>query len=186
MSMDKIVCCVIVADDHSRGFLWKRRHVPCRPRETTPAGGRIIDISAQRRRRISVPQLVADHSVASGKRISANEIRFILESDSGRLLIWRERSSRYHQSNTVERHSHRGGGIMVWARISLVGHTDLHVFQGGTLTSARYWDEILDSYVHPYAGAIGNDFILMNDNARPQRAVIVDEYLEDLGLERME
>ncbi|GFY14403.1 uncharacterized protein TNCV_1021681 [Trichonephila clavipes] len=30
-------------------------------------------------------------------------------SDSGRLLIWREQRTRYHQSNTVERHSYRGG-----------------------------------------------------------------------------
>ncbi|GFW96426.1 uncharacterized protein TNCV_4357491 [Trichonephila clavipes] len=41
-------------------------------------------------------------------------------SDSGRLLIWKQRT-RYHQSNTVERHSYRGGGILVWAGISLGG-----------------------------------------------------------------
>ncbi|GFS53885.1 transposable element Tcb2 transposase, partial [Trichonephila clavipes] len=44
--------------------------------------------------------------------------RFTMESDSGRLLIWR--NSGYHQSDTVERHSYRGGGILVWA--SLGGH----------------------------------------------------------------
>ncbi|GFX20982.1 transposable element Tc3 transposase [Trichonephila clavipes] len=92
----------------------------------------------------------------------------------------------YHQSNTVERHSYRGGGILVWAGISLGGHTDLHVFHGGTVTGLRYRDEILDPYVHPYAAAIGNDFILMDDNARPHRARIVEEYLDDHGLERME
>ncbi|GFW30322.1 uncharacterized protein TNCV_3850931 [Trichonephila clavipes] len=71
-------------------------------------------------------------------------------------------------------------------RISLGGHTDLHVFHGGTVTGLRYRDEILDPYVRPYAAAIGNDFILMDDNARPHRARIVEEYLEDHGLERME
>ncbi|GFU80184.1 transposable element Tc3 transposase [Trichonephila clavipes] len=109
-----------------------------------------------------------------------------MESDSGRLLIWREQRTRYHQSNTVERHSYRGGGILVWAGISLGGHTDLHVFHGGTVTGLRYRDEILDPYVRPYAAAIGNDLILMDDNARPHRAGIVEEYLEDHGLERME
>ncbi|GFV88506.1 transposable element Tc3 transposase [Trichonephila clavipes] len=113
-------------------------------------------------------------------------VRFTMESDSGRLLIWREQRTRYHQSNTVERHSYRGGGILVWAGISLGGHTDLHVFHGGTVTGLRYRDEILDPYVRPYAAAIGNDFILMDDNARPHRARIVEEYLEDHGLERME
>ncbi|GFW01197.1 transposable element Tcb2 transposase [Trichonephila clavipes] len=94
-----------------------------------------------------------------------DESRFTMESDSGRLLIWREQRTRYHQSNTVERHSYRGGGILVWAGISLGGHTDLHVFHGGTVTGLRYRDEALDPYVRPYAAAIGNDFILMDDNA---------------------
>ncbi|GFW40792.1 transposable element Tcb2 transposase [Trichonephila clavipes] len=115
-----------------------------------------------------------------------DESRFTMESDSGRLLIWREQRTRYHQSNTVEKHSYRGGGILVWAGISLGGHTDLHVFHEGTVTGLRYRDEILDPYVRPYAAAIGNDFILMDDNARPHRAGIVEEYLEDHGLERME
>ncbi|GFU89349.1 transposable element Tcb2 transposase [Trichonephila clavipes] len=115
-----------------------------------------------------------------------DESRFTMESDSGRLLIWREQRTRYHQSNTVERHSYRGGGILVWAGISLGGHTDLHVFHGGTVTGLRYRDEILDPYVRPYAAAICNDFILMDDNARPHRARIVEEYLEDHGLERKE
>ncbi|GFS87229.1 transposable element Tc3 transposase [Trichonephila clavipes] len=97
-----------------------------------------------------------------------------------------EQRTRYHQSNTVERHTYRGGGILVWAGISLGGHTDLHVFHGGTVTGLRYRDETLDPYVRPYAAAIGNDFILMDDNARPHRARIVEEYLEDHGLERME
>ncbi|GFU26160.1 hypothetical protein TNCV_5106021 [Trichonephila clavipes] len=38
-----------------------------------------------------------------------------------------------------------------------------------------------DPYVRPYAAAIGNDFILMDDNARPHRARIVEEYLEVHG-----
>ncbi|GBN10864.1 hypothetical protein AVEN_81795-1 [Araneus ventricosus] len=75
---------------------------------------------------------------------------------------------------------------MVWAGISLGCHTDLHVFHGGTLTGVRYRDEILDPYVRPFAGAIGNDFSLMDDNARPHRAVVVENYLEGHGLKRME
>ncbi|GFX01283.1 transposable element Tcb2 transposase [Trichonephila clavipes] len=215
-----------------------RRPVPGRPRATTPAEDRFLALSARRRRTTTVPQLVADHFQASGRRISAttvrnrlhnaglyarrpvvcvplngrqrrnrlcrarehvswtqqqwasvlftDESRFTMESDSGRLLIWREQRTRYHQSNTVEKHSYRGGGILVWAGIWLGGHTDLHVFHGGTVTGLRYRDEILDPYVRPYAAAIGNDFILMDDNARPHRAGIVEEYLEDHGLERME
>ncbi|GFX65670.1 USP6 N-terminal-like protein [Trichonephila clavipes] len=162
-----------------------RRPVPDRRRATTHAEDRFLALLARKRRTTTVPQLVADHFQASGRRISATTVRNRLHN-AGRLLIWREQRTRYHQSNTVERHSYRGGGILVWAGISLGGHTDLHVLHGGTVTGLRYRDEILDPYVRPYAAAIGNDFILMDDNARPHRARIVEEYLEDHGLERME
>ncbi|GFY12089.1 transposable element Tcb2 transposase [Trichonephila clavipes] len=91
-----------------------------------------------------------------------------------------------HRRVQIYNGDYRGGGILVWAGISLSGHTDLHVFHGGTVTGLRYRDEILDPYVRPYTAAIGNDFILMDDNARPHRARIVEEYLENHGLERME
>ena len=42
----------------------------------------------------------------------------------------------------------------------------------------RYCDEILDAFVRPYAAAIGNDFILMDDNAQSHQAVLVEDYLE--------
>ncbi|GFU96912.1 transposable element Tcb2 transposase [Trichonephila clavipes] len=178
-----------------------RRPVPGRPRATTPAEDRFLALSARRRRTTTVPQLVADHFQASGRRISATTVRNRLHNAglyarrpvvcvplNGRQrrnrLCWaREHVSwtqqqwasvLYHQSNTVERHSYRGGGILVWAGISLGGHTDLHVFHGGTVTGLRYRDEILDPYVHSYAAAIGSDFILMDDNARPHRARIVE------------
>ena len=66
----------------------------------------------------------------------------------------------------------------VWAGISAQGKTDLHVIDNGTLTPLRYVNEILDVYVRPYAGAVGENFILMDDNARAHRAPITDQYLE--------
>nr|KAG5701651.1 hypothetical protein BaRGS_019340 [Batillaria attramentaria] len=75
---------------------------------------------------------------------------------------------------------------MVWGGISVQGKTDLHMFWNGTLTAVRYRDEILDPVVRPYAGAIGPEFILMDDNSRPHRARIVDQYLEEESMERME
>ncbi|GFW71038.1 transposable element Tcb2 transposase [Trichonephila clavipes] len=191
-----------------------RRPVPCRPRATTSEEDRFLALSARREKNhyCAAARLYARRPVVcvplNGRQrrsrlcwarehvswtqqqwasvLFTDESRFTMESDSGRLLIWREQRTRYHQSNTVERHSYRGDGILVWAGISLGGHTDLHVFHGGTVTGLRYRDEILDPYVRPYAAAIGNDFILMDDNARPHRARIVEEYLEDYGLERME
>ena len=58
------------------------------------------------------------------------------------------------------------------------GCTDLDVFHRGTVNAEDYRDDILDTYVRPYVGAIGDDFLLQDDNARPHGAHIVDDYLK--------
>jgi transposase len=42
-----------------------------------------------------------------------DESRFCLQSDSGRVLIWRKQGTRFHPSNILERDTYRGG-VMVW------------------------------------------------------------------------
>jgi hypothetical protein len=56
---------------------------------------------------------------------------------------------------------------MVWGGISWDGRTDLVVLYRGTLTGQRYIDDILDNQVRLYATAVGDQFIIMDDNARP-------------------
>lgn len=46
------------------------------------------------------------------------------------------------------------------------------------MTGVRYHREILNPCVRPHADAIGSEFILMEDNARPYRARLVDQHLE--------
>jgi hypothetical protein len=75
---------------------------------------------------------------------------------------------------------------MVWGDISYDGSTDLYVIRNGSLTCIRYRDEILAPIVRLYAGAIGDDFILMDDNARPHRARIGNEYLQRETIERID
>ena len=67
-----------------------------------------------------------------------------------------------------------------------VGKSDLYIVQSGTLTAVRYINKILDMLVRPYAGAVGSDFTLMYDNARPQRARVTKEYLRTTIIERMD
>ena len=66
------------------------------------------------------------------------------------------------------------------------GKTDLHIIENGTLTAVRYVNEILDVHVRPYAGAIGADFILMDDDARQHRTHVTNQYLEDAAIVRMD
>ncbi|GFX82524.1 transposable element Tcb1 transposase [Trichonephila clavipes] len=94
---------------------------------------------------------------------------FSLQSDSRRTLIWRVPSTRYHQENTIER-----AGWLVWGGIILGSRTDLHV-QNVTMTGHIYRDVILEQHVHLLQGAMGAEFLFMDDNARPHRANIVDQ-----------
>ena len=70
--------------------------------------------------------------------------------------------------------------------ISYGGRRDLYVIRNGALTGVRCREEILHPVVRPYAGACGLGFNMMDDNARPHRACVVDQYLEQEGIERMD
>ena len=107
-----------------------------------------------------------------------NESRFYLHFTDKRPLVWRMSKGRFHYLNVAEHDRYGKGSVMVWADISFNGKTDLSVVENGTLTAVRYCNEILDRFVRPYASAIGPDFILMDDNARPHRAHVTDAYLE--------
>ncbi|GFU82075.1 transposable element Tcb1 transposase [Trichonephila clavipes] len=60
-----------------------------------------------------------------GRVLFTDESRFSLSSDSHRILIWRERGSRNHPSNIIERDRYGGRGVLVWGGIMLGSRTDL-------------------------------------------------------------
>ncbi|KFM74528.1 Transposable element Tc3 transposase, partial [Stegodyphus mimosarum] len=74
---------------------------------------------------------------------------------------------------------------MVWAGMMMDGRTDLHFFGTGSVTGQRYRDEVLEPYVRLFQGAVGPDFIFMDDNAPCHRAVLVEDFLETENIQRM-
>ncbi|GFX08567.1 transposable element Tcb2 transposase [Trichonephila clavipes] len=78
------------------------------------------------------------------------------------------------------------GGVLLYGGISIDGRTDLYIIRDVPLIARRYRDEILRPIVVPYAAAIGDDFILMDDNSRPHRANLVEDFLFEGGIVRME
>ncbi|GFV86111.1 transposable element Tcb2 transposase [Trichonephila clavipes] len=79
-----------------------------------------------------------------------------------------------------------GGGVLVYGGISIDGRTDLYIIRDAPLTARRYRHEILRPIVVPYAAAIGDNFILMDDNCRPHRSNLVEDFLFEEGIVRME
>ncbi|GFX74463.1 transposable element Tcb2 transposase [Trichonephila clavipes] len=94
-----------------------------------------------------------------GRVLFTDESRFSLSSDSHRILIWRERGSRNHPSNIIERDRYGGHGVLVWGGIELGSRTDLHIF-----------DAV------PF----------LDDNAPCHRTVAAKQLLESEDIERMD
>ncbi|GFV92697.1 transposable element Tc3 transposase [Trichonephila clavipes] len=115
----------------------------------------------------------------------SEESRFNLQSDSRRTLIWRVPGTRYHQENIIERHHYGGAGWLVWGGIIFGSRTDLHV-QSVTITGHIYRNVLLEQHVRLFRCAMGAEFLFMDDDARPHRANIVDEFLLSEDITRMD
>ncbi|GFS48879.1 transposable element Tcb2 transposase [Trichonephila clavipes] len=180
-----------------------------RPRGTTSADDRYIVLQARRnRRRLHDGGLFARRPVRCvpltpahrrrrslwcrehrnwrdnewGRVLFTDESRFSLSSDSHRILIWRERGSRNHPSNIIERDRYGGRGVLVWGGIMLGSRTDLHIFDAGSVNGTRYYNEILLPHVRLFRGAMGLQFLFMDDNAPCHRIVAAEQLLESRRL----
>ncbi|GFX58042.1 transposable element Tc3 transposase [Trichonephila clavipes] len=119
-----------------------------------------------------------------GRVLFTDENRFKLSSDSHRILIWKERESRNHPSNIIERDRYGGRGVLVWGGIMLGSRTDLHIFDAGSVNGTRYCNEILLPYVRLFRGAMRLQFLFMDDNAPCHHTVAAKQLLESQDIER--
>ncbi|GFX67933.1 transposable element Tc3 transposase [Trichonephila clavipes] len=115
-----------------------------------------------------------------------DERRFSTRSDSQPVLIWREIGTWFYTSNIKERHHYGGPGVLVWGGSSPVQHNELHIFDRGSVTGDLYCEEVLLPHVRLFRGAIGPDFLFMDDNVRPHRTLAVEELLESEDITRMD
>ncbi|GFS93419.1 transposable element Tcb2 transposase [Trichonephila clavipes] len=158
------------------GGLFARRPVRCVP--LTPAH--------RRRRSLWCREHRNWRDNEWGRVLFTDESRFSLSSDSHRILIWRERGSRNHPSNIIERDRYGGRGVLVWGGIMLGSRTDLHIFDAGSVNGTRYCNEILLPLVRLFRGAMGLQFLFMDDNAPCHRTVAAEQLLESEDIERMD
>ncbi|GFY30890.1 transposable element Tcb2 transposase [Trichonephila clavipes] len=121
-----------------------------------------------------------------GRVLFTDESRFSLSSDSHRILITRERGSRNHPSNIIERDRYGCRGVLVWGGIMLCSRTDLHIFDAGSVNGTRYCNENLLPYVRLFRGAMGLQFLFMDDNAPCHRTVASEQLLESEDIECMD
>ncbi|GFT77467.1 transposable element Tcb2 transposase [Trichonephila clavipes] len=165
-----------------------------RRRVTTPNGDRYLVLTARRHQNTNATFLQQHLRSATGTTVPTQTVRNRLHGVGlyalrplvcvrltsrhprdcrERIFIWRDRGSRNNPAFVHESVRFGGGGVLVYGGISIDGRTDLYIIRDGPLTARRYRDEILRPIVVPYAAAIGDNFILIDDNSRPHRAILV-------------
>ncbi|GFX63968.1 transposable element Tcb1 transposase [Trichonephila clavipes] len=182
---------------------WKCR--PKRPGQgrrwaTTPNEDRYLVLTARRHRNMNATVLQQHLRSATGTTVLTQTVRnrlhgvglnarrsmsrYSVHPDDSRIFIWRDRGSRNNPAFVHENVRFGGGGVLVYGGISIDGRTDLYIIRDGPLNARRYRDEILRPIIIPYAAAIGDDFILIDDNCRPHRANLVEDFLFEEGIQR--
>lgn len=161
---------------------------------------RLAEANLKPRRPASGPKLERGHCVARLQYarehlhwdeeewlrvLFTDESRFSLYTSDGRRNVYRRPGERYIQACFSERVQYGGGSVHVWAGISAEGRTELVAIENGTLTGERYAQEILNEYVGPYLANMRDGSMLMQDNARPHTARVVQEYIREVGISVM-
>ncbi|XP_055950866.1 uncharacterized protein LOC129984948 [Argiope bruennichi] len=88
--------------------------------------------------------------------------------------------------NPIPSQQHYRKGPLCWWRTHGLGRimqdtrTPLHVFDNGSVNAQKYRQEVLEPYVRLFRGAVGPEFIFMDDNALPHRALMVDEKMNPI------
>ncbi|GFV76487.1 transposable element Tcb2 transposase [Trichonephila clavipes] len=149
---------------------------------TTPNEDGYLVLTARRHRNMNATLLQQHLRSATGTTVSTQTVRNRLH---GVRLYARRSMTYFHLEGPGSRNNpafvHESvrfgvGVVLVYGGISIDGRTYLYIIRDGPLTAHRFRDEILRPIVVPYAAAIADDFILMDDNCRPHRANLVEDF----------
>ena len=115
----------------------------------------------------------------------SDESRFTMNHNDGRLRVWRRPGQRFIDATVQEKVAFGGGSVMVWGAFNLHHRTPLYHVHCN-LNGLRYRDEILRPLAVPTLQQIGPMVVYQDDNAHPRRARVVNDFLQQFGVNRME
>ncbi|GFS47388.1 transposable element Tcb2 transposase [Trichonephila clavipes] len=184
-----------------------RRPGQGRRRATTPNEDRYLMLTARRHRNMNATLLQQHLRSATGTTVSTQTVQNRLHGVclyARRPMVCVRLRSRHRRDRRGWATEHVNWRRNEWSNVLFSEesrfsvHPDirrifiwrdrgnLYIIRDGPLTARRYRDEILRPIVDPYAAAIGDDFILMDDNCRPHRTNLVEDFLFEEGIVRME
>lgn len=161
---------------------------------------RLAEANLRSRRPLRVPRLTRQHIAARlvwardhinwllpqwRNVLFSDESRFGLTSDSRRMRVWREPGRAARLTFATEVVPFQGGTEMFWGGIMYGRRTRLiHIPQ--TLTGDIYLENVIRPIIQPMREELGENFIFMDDNARPHRARRVQNVLEEAHVQRLD
>ena len=103
--------------------------------------------------------------------------QFLLRPVDGRMRVWRQINTAYNENNIFPTSAFGSGDVTVWDCFSLRCKLDLYVLNG-TMNGQMYRDSVLRDIVVPHFDnhPLASRPLYMDDNARPHRAGIVNQY----------
>ena len=107
--------------------------------------------------------------------VFSDESRFVLGTDDNRVRLWRRPGERYNATHTIQRHTARTAGVMVWGAIAYDSRSTLIVLHGN-LTGQRYVDDVLRPHAGPFLHGLPGA-MFQQDNARPHTARVAQDFL---------
>lgn len=160
---------------------------------------RLAGATLRSRRPLRVPRLLPRHIAARlqwaqehtnwylaqwRNVLFSDETRFGLVSDSRRQRVWRGPGRQERLSFAREVVPYQGGSVMFWGGIMHGRRTQLIPIPD-TMTGDRYVRNIIEPIIYPLRNEIGDNFIFMDDNARPHRTRRVQNALEIEDIQRL-
>ena len=115
----------------------------------------------------------------------SDDSRFNLYFNDGQMRVYRRRGERYSDVNVKELDRYGGGSVMVWAAVTMHRRTPLR-FIAGNLNLQRYVDDVMRPMVLPFLRQIGQGAVFQDDNARPHRGHIVNDFVLVNNINRMD
>ena len=117
--------------------------------------------------------------------IFCDESRFVLFRIDNRIRVRRLVGEAMNEDCTHGNVAHGIGSVHVWGGISNMGK-NLLVRSGSDVTGAVYRRVLEEHLVSPDRAWYRNNWLLADDNARPHRACVVDGYLHEQDIIRMD
>ena len=117
--------------------------------------------------------------------VFSDEPRFNLYFNDGRFRVYRRCGEQYSDVNFKEDDCYGGGSVLIWAAVTMHRRTPLQ-FIAGNLSSQRYVDEVMRPMVLPFLSQIGQGAVFQDDNARPHRGHIVNDFVRVNNINRMD